>query len=397
MHAGAGGGPSAVRHIYAHRSLPHRPRTMRLLVLGGTQFVGRAVVHSALAEGHTVTLLNRGLTSPTGPQLFGDAVEHLTGDRRGGPDGLSALEGREWDVVVDVAGYLPSEVRASAAALRGKVKLYAFVSSISAYGDTTDERIVAFDAAGLATPSLDEVLAAGGVAEDTPTSWYSNGDPELATEVDQYGPLKATCERICLESFPDAALILRPGYIVGPWDGTGRWIAWPQRVAAGGTVLGYEADTPMQWIDVRDFADFIVQRCVALDADVYNVVGTGDTLAERPTLSDLLEASASVTGSDATFVYADSTFLRRQPEVNYTSLPFFDPTDGINPESSHVESLLSAASNAKAVAAGLKFRSIDDTVRAALEEATPSSSWGMPPKAEADLLQKWQATSRPRL
>ena len=369
---------------------------MKLLVLGGTKFVGRALVHSALQDGHTVTLFNRGITSPTGLELFGDSVEHLTGDRRS-PGGLSALEGRNWDAVVDVAGYLPSEVRASVAALQGKVKLYAFVSSISAYGDTTDERIAAFDAAGRVAPSLDEVLAAGGVAEDTPTSWYSNGDPELATKIDQYGPLKATCERTCLEGFPNAALILRPGYIVGPWDGTGRWIAWPQRVAAGGTVLGYEANTAMQWIDVRDFADFIVRRCVALDADVYNVVGTGGTLLQRPTLSGLLEASARVTGSDATFVYADSAFLRQQPEVNYTSLPFFDPTDGINPESSHVDSLLSAASNAKAVAAGLTFRDIEDTIRAALAEATPSSSWGMPPEVEKALLKKWQVKSAARL
>ena len=95
-------------------------------------------------------------------------------------------------------------------------------------------------------------------------------------------------------------------------------------------------------------------------------------------------------------MYADSPFLRQQPEVNYTSLPFFDPTDGINPESSHSDSLLSAASNAKAVAAGLKFRHIEDTVRAALEEATPASSWGMSLEAEKELLKKW-ATARPRL
>ena len=116
---------------------------MRLLVLGGTQFVGRAIVQSALDDGHTVTLLNRGITQPTGEELFGDDVEHLRGDRRT-PGGLDALTGREWDAVCDVAGYLPSEVRASVAALQGKVKLYSFVSSISAYGDSNEERIAAF-------------------------------------------------------------------------------------------------------------------------------------------------------------------------------------------------------------------------------------------------------------
>jgi len=146
---------------------------MKLLVLGGTQFVGRALVEEALARGHEISLFNRGQSEPTGQQLFGHRVRHLVGDRGDGGDDasadLSALAGADqWDVVLDVAGYYPSAVRRTAEALTGRFVLYCFISSTSVFGDSIEEREGAFKAQGLPVPSVAQVLAAGGMSEDTP-------------------------------------------------------------------------------------------------------------------------------------------------------------------------------------------------------------------------------------
>ena len=386
---------------------------MQLLVLGGTKFVGRAIVEAALREGHAVTLFNRGLTQPTGQALFGGSVAHIVGDRSTA-GGLEALHqaGQTWDVAIDCAGYFPSEVRTSTTVLKSLCRRYVFISSISAYGDDSSEREAAYAAAGGPPPSLDAVLAAGGVDEDTtPRSIYSNGDPEQASTIDQYGPLKAACEVICEEEYPGACMILRPGYIVGPWDPTGRWVTWAARVARGGEVLAFgPPSTRLQWIDVRDLADFAVHLCAitatAARSDVFNVVGTGDCLDARPSISELLEASAAVTGSGARVTYADNDFFLGEaavaeaaggPGPSYTSLPFWDPSGGGSGDERHEDCLMMAVSNRKAVRAGLRFRPIEETVRAALESASPPADgssgghWGMEPTVEAALLKKWHA------
>eukprot|EP01051_Picozoa_sp_SAG22_P025054 SAG22_NODE_7238_length_758_cov_1.550835_1_plen_164_part_10 len=157
---------------------------MRLLILGGTQFVGRALVEAALADGagggHQVSIFNRGTTQPTGKELFGDRVEHLAGDRRS-PGGLAALETGEWDAVVDCAGYLASEVAASVAALKGRVRFYVFVSSVSAYtgvaGDGDEAAAANYAAAGLPRPpSPEEMIAEDGLDGGTPTAVFAGGE-----------------------------------------------------------------------------------------------------------------------------------------------------------------------------------------------------------------------------
>src|SRR6059058_6414187 len=175
---------------------------MKLLVLGGTKFLGRAAVEAALARGDEVTLFNRGETNP---ELFPE-VEKLRGDRDGD---LSALEGRSWDAVVDTSGYVPRVVTQTLAAL-GDVGHYTFVSSISVYADVS-------------TPPT----------ESSPVAELKEPTEEWR---EAYGELKADCEDVVRERFP-GAFVPRPGLIVGPWDPTGRFTYWPERFAEGGRVL----------------------------------------------------------------------------------------------------------------------------------------------------------------
>ena len=211
---------------------------MRILVLGGTQFLGRHTVDAALARGHDVTMFNRGQTRP---ELFPD-VEKLRGDRDGD---LDALRGREFDAVVDTSGYVPRIVRETIDAL-GDVGHYTFVSSISVYADAS-------------TPPT----------ESSPVAELTEPTEEWR---EAYGELKADCEDVVRERFPNA-FIPRPGLIVGPWDPTGRFTYWPQRFADGGRVLApAPPDADAQVIDARDLADWIVRAAESGLAGTYNAV-----------------------------------------------------------------------------------------------------------------------------
>jgi 2'-hydroxyisoflavone reductase len=218
---------------------------MRLLILGGTRFVGRAVVDAALAAGHSVTLFNRGLTNPG---LY-PAVETVIGDRT---VDLSAVAGRPFDAVIDCAGYDPAVVGLSVAALRDSVDRYVFVSSVSVYAD-----------------------------QSVPAS-LSESAPVLSD--DSYGGRKAACEQVVLAVFGPRAFIARPGLIVGPNDPTERFPYWPRRLARGGRVLAPGApDDPMQFIDVRDLARFLVSPS---PSGIFNVVGPPQPFAEMLSAMD---------------------------------------------------------------------------------------------------------------
>jgi 2'-hydroxyisoflavone reductase len=234
--------------------------TMHLLVLGGTRFVGRAVVDHALARGAEVTLFNRGRTAP---ELY-PQLETVVGDR--GVD-LSALAGRRFDLVVDCAGFDPAVVERSADALRDTVDRYAFVSSVSVYADQ----------------SVPPVEGAA-VLDD-----------------DSYGGRKAACEQVVLDRYGDRALIARPGLIVGPHDQTERFAYWPRRFRRAGPILapGDPAD-PMQFVDVRDLGSFLVD---ATAGGVFNAVGPALPMA------DLLAACRQVAGSDQDLVWVPTADL----------------------------------------------------------------------------------------
>jgi len=315
---------------------------MRVLVLGGTRFLGRALVDALLAAGHEPTLFNRGQTEP---ELFPD-VEKLRGDRSAD---LSALEGREWDAVLDVAAYMPDEARRSVETLDGSVSRYVFVSSISSYADQS------------VPPVEDAAVAVLAPGQET------DEDPEL------YGARKAACERIVEEAFGDAALIVRPGLIVGPHDPTGRFTYWPHRVARGGDVLAPGSpDDPVQFIDVRDLAEWIVA------ATANGLGGTFNATGEPMRFGDLLEACRAASGSDATFTWVASGPLLAKEVGPWMELPLWLPI----PEYAGIQ----RASVERARAAGLTYRPLADTIKGTLADAEPVDGVGLTPERERELL-----------
>lgn len=327
---------------------------MRLLVLGGTKFLGRAAVESALESGHEVTLFNRGETNP---ELFPEA-EKLRGDRDGD---LSALEGREWDAVIDPSGFVPRVVRASAEVLRGSVGHYVFVSSISVYREPYE-------------PGFDE----GAPVFDV--------EPATENVNEEYAELKAACERVVREVLPEAHASVRAGLIVGPHDPTGRFTYWPLRVAAGGTVLApAPADRKVQFVDVRDLGAWLVRLAEERTAGTFNAVRPATPFGE------LLEACREVAGSDATFVWADESFLLGQDVSPWMELPLWLAGD---------DAPFLQADVSRAVGEGLTFRTVQETVadtlawarQAGVPLVTPGDrgSAGMDPMREAELLDAWR-------
>ena len=321
---------------------------MKLLLLGGTKFLGRATVEAALERGHEVTLFTRGETNP---ELFPRA-EKLRGDRS---EDLSPLAGRSWDAVVDTSGYVPGVVRASADALRDSVGRYLFVSSISVYADLSD-----------------------GPSEDSDRAELAEGHPvdELLTEYENYGALKALCEDAVKEVYGERTVIVRPGLIVGPHDPTGRFTYWPHRIARGGDFLvPAPANGRFQIIDARDLGRWLVDLCEKGTSGAYNAVHPGYTWAE------LVEAGLRVTGSAARPVWIDGDWLADQDVGEWMELPMWlrDPEwVGMN-----------RADGSRAVAAGLAFRALDDTVRGTLEHADTTEDAGLRPERERELLEAW--------
>jgi 2'-hydroxyisoflavone reductase len=331
---------------------------MRILIIGGTAFVGRHIAAAALAAGHDVTLLHRGVT---GSDLFPDAT-HLTGDRN---SDLSALGTGEWAATIDVCGYLPRQVRSLAAALAGRGGQHVFISSTSAYR----------------TP------VAAGFTEEAPLAELADSETEEITD-QTYGGLKAACERAVTELHGAAGVtIVRPTYVIGPHDRSGRLGWWIRRAAGGGVILAPgPPDDPIQVIDARDMASWIVtltERSV-----------TGTFHAVSPTLpfsfSDLLTAvvtEVAPTGTELTWV--DPDFLRAAG-VTEMQLPLWPGGDS--------ERDINAADPAAAFAAGLVPRplrqSIADIHESQGRSGTPAPAGiGLTPDREAELLANWNVVS----
>jgi nucleoside-diphosphate-sugar epimerase len=323
---------------------------VKLLVLGGTKFLGRAAVEAALGRGHEVTLFNRGETNP---ELFPEA-EKLRGDRS---HDLSALEGRTWDAVIDPGGYVPDVVRSSAEALAESVGHYLFISSVSVYADFSEPP--------------DEESPLEELADDKPVD-------RLLEDYSNYGALKVLCERAVAETIPDRHAIVRPGLIVGPHDPTGRFTYWPHRIARGGEVLvpGPPEQT-VQFIDVRDLAGWLI------DLSERKVGGTFNAINEGVSWQTLAETCRDVAGSNATFAYVDGDYLAEQEVGEWMELPLWlhDP-EAVGMHRTDVS---------RAIAAGLAFRPLEETVRGTLDEAETTDNAGMAPEREAELLAAWKA------
>lgn len=332
---------------------------LRILILGGTGFIGPHQVEYALGRGHTVTLFNRGQTNP---RLFPN-VEKLIGDRNA-TDGYKALAGRKWDVVIDNPTQIPRWVREAGAALKDSVARYVFVSTLSAFKNR----------------------AAVGMTEDGPLN--DPAPPDATPPTSTYGQLKVRCEMDARAIFGDRALIVRPGLIVGPGDLSDRFSYWPVRIEQGGEVLAPGTpDDPVAFIDARDLTEWMIRLCEQQASGTYNAVGPRHGL----TVAQMLYGIKAVTTSSATFTWVDADFLLARKLRPYTELPVWMPPRG--------DSAGWARMNvSKALAAGLTFRPLADTARDTLTyyhaespERQATLKAGLPPEKEREALAAWHA------
>ena len=328
---------------------------MKLLILGGTVFLGRHLVEVGLAHGHEISLFNRGQHNP---ELFED-VEKLRGDRDGG---LDALRGGRWDAVIDTCGYIPRIVKESAELLSKAVDHYTFISSVSVYADVSK-------------PGIDEGSPLGQLED------------ESVEEVDgeTYGPLKVLCEKAASSAMPGRVLNVRPGLIVGPHDPTDRFTYWPHRIARGGEVLApTPSEAPVQVIDVRDLAEWIVQMVERGETGIFNATGP----AYRMIMGDVLQSCLDVAANRAFLSWLPADFLRRHEVGPWIDLPLWLPDDDT--------AGMMAVNVSKAIGAGLAFRPIADTVRDTLSWAMgrpDDHEWraGLRPEKEEEILAAWHA------
>lgn len=298
----------------------------KILILGGTGFIGPHIVDAARARGHTVTLFSRGKTHPN---LFKD-VEKLQGDRDGD---LGALKDRSWDAVVDTSGYVPRIVKQSVELLAPNVNHYLFVSTMSVYANE------------------DEVDA----DETAPVKVLEDAGIEDVSKA--YGPLKAACEAVCEAGMPGRVTNLRPGWIVGPLDPTGRFTYWPNRLADGGEVLAPgDGNTPVQLIDARDLAQFIITAIENTTVGTFNVFGPSNHPDVQLTMKQLIDACNQVTGNKATPTWVDAAFLTAHEVRPWSDMPGWLPA---SPDTAG----FGRRSNRRAVNAGLTLRPVVETAR----------------------------------
>jgi 2'-hydroxyisoflavone reductase len=365
-----------------------RPRVgLKVLILGGTSFLGPACTESLLARGHTVTHFNRGRLEGKRkelgrPSVVPDGVEILYGNRDpektaddwkgpqdgerdpASPKGLSQLEGKKWDAVIDTSGFVPRIVKASAELLAPNVSHYIFISTVSVYGDN-------------ATRNQDESAPLGVLADERVE--------EMGATAENYGPLKALCEQAAEGAMPGRVANVRPGFIVGPRDTSNRFIYWPRRIAEGGEMLvpGTPAD-PVQLIDVRDLADWLVRMIEARTVGVFNATGPVSELS----MKHMVEGCREGVQSDTSFTWVDAQHLAAQG----VGLPIWIPASG-DTAGFHTRNV------SKAVKAGLTFRPVSDTAKATLEwyRSLPDDVQArvgahiLPRAKETELLEAWKA------
>lgn len=343
------------------------PKALRILFLGGTGFIGPHMVRQAIARGHRVSLFTRGRT---GADLFPEA-ERLVGDRNGQ---LDALKGKSWDVVIDNSGYVPAHVKASAELLKGSVGHYIYTSTIDAYRDYH-------------TANIDESYPLATLPAGTPH------DPQRF-----YGPLKALCEEAVAQVMPDHYTVVRPGWIVGPGDNNHLFTYWVVRMDRGGDVLAPGTpDDPVQAIDARDLAAWVIHMAETQRGGRYNAVGPIMTFAE------MLYGIKAVTTTPSTLTWVGADFLRSQKVLPYFDLPLWWPprNDYSDPGMpSGLDGGIGAfnLSGAKARSAGLTHRPFADVARdtltwyrATFPDWPDGKRPGLTIAREAALLSGWRA------
>ena len=342
---------------------------MKLLIIGGTRFLGRHLLTAALARDHEVTLFNRGNYSAE------PGVETIRGDRHNDGD-LAKLKDGRWDVVVDTCGHLPRSVRATAEVLSGSVDIYVFISSQNAY-------------ASVSVPGVDETF---------PRATLSNEQLEQANAIDTsgqpsygalYGGLKALSEQAAEEAMPHRVLIVRPGLIVGPYDYTDRFTYWVARVARGGEVLAPgRPERFVQFIDARDLAEWIVGMAERKAAGIYNANRKPGQL----TMQSVLEECKVASDSGASFTWASEDFLLREKVSAWSEMPLWLPEEA----APHLKGFMFINCD-KAIAAGLSFRPLSETISETLKwyqtaRSNEELKAGIDSEKEQALLRKWHET-----
>jgi 2'-hydroxyisoflavone reductase len=347
------------------RSLRAQPaaksdKPLKILILGGTGFLGPACTDSALARGHKVTLFNSGRTEDRRkqagrPSVVPAGVEELHGNRdpnktaddrkvEGKPDavkdpnspkGLTQLEGKKWDAVIDTSAYFPRMAKSSAELLAPNVRQYVFISTISVYQRND-------------IPNYDE-SAAVKTLDDPATE-------EMGQDYANYGGGKAMCEKACEAAMPGRVTNIRPGFIVGPRDSSGRFMYWPLRASMGGEmVVPGDPQDPIQIIDVRDLSDWIIHCIENNITGVFNATGPAKELSMKAMVEGVRQGVAS----DATLTWIDNEFLVSRG-IREGQFPLYAPPIG---ETAGFH----RCNISKAVGKGMKFRPVGETAKATLD------------------------------
>jgi 2'-hydroxyisoflavone reductase len=341
-----------------------KPKPLRILILGGTGFIGPFQVKYALERGHQVTVFNRGKTHPA---ELPKEVEQLIGDRNGQ---LDALKNRKWDVAIDNPTSVPVWVGDVAQVLKGNIDRYVFISTISVYADASKANI----------------------SEDAPLAPYTGADPMkesrdsiIASKFQLYGPLKALSEKEAEKWFPKQTLIIRPGLIVGPRDETDRFTYWPVRIDRGGEVMAPgDPSDPVQFIDGRDLAEWVIRMVETRETGVYNATGPAKTLG----VGAMLEGIKTANNSKANFTWVNTDFLEEQKVAPWSDMPVWVPPRG--------EAAGMGRINIQwAVGKGLTFRPLEVTARDTLAwfKSQPPERQklkaGITAEREAEVLAAW--------
>ncbi len=365
MSAGVALGAST-QLVGAQSSIIRRGSPKRLLILGGTGFIGPPMVQYAVDRGHEVTIFTRGRSKLDIP-----GVEHLVGDRA---DDLEALKGRTWDTVLDNNARDYRWVQLTTQLLKGNVEHYMFVSTISAYaGEATGYEFV------------DEPYSGPQIKVGSPLA-QPPSDFQLGEEL-PYGPTKALSEQIIQAAFPGRTTVVRPGFIVGPGDPTDRFTYWPVRIDQGGEVLAPgDGSDPVQIIDVRDLTEWIVRLVEDEIYGIFNGVGIGSPLS----MAEMVHGIRAATSSEVEFTWVPISFLMQHDVQSYSDLPIWIPGDP-----------LSSVDNSLAKESGLTFRPLAVTAADTLAwhrtrpaEAQAELKIGLKTDREKEVLAAWHESMK---
>lgn len=353
---------AAERAPRSERSISQAPESLRILILGGTGFTGPFQIEYALARGHRVTVFNRGRTQPTVNAQLLEQVQQLVGDR---DNDIESLKGGEWDAVIDNSSSVPRWTRQTAELLKATAHVYLFTSSLSVHSDNSKI----------------------GINEDDPVVKLEDPTVEEVTG-ETYGGLKALCEEETRRAFPDGAIIVRPGLIVGPGDRSDRWTYWPVRIARGGEVMAPGTpDDPTQHIDARDLAEFDIHLIEQRRVGTYSAVGPLSPLS----MAELLYGIRAVVSNEISFTWVDADFLEEHEVQAWSEMTSWVPPRGEMAGFNRFDI-------SRAVAAGLEFRPLATTAQDTLdwwqtlpEETRANPRAGLASDKEQRVLAAWHA------